>query len=69
MDLREATHFLKLSADQGNAEGQWRYGVCLQKGDGISKDLRGAAHYYQLSADQGNAFGQLRYGVCWQKGD
>jgi TPR repeat protein len=58
----------KLSADQGNAEGQWRYGVCLLNGEGVEVDLRMAAHYFKLSADQGNAEGQWRYGACLLNG-
>jgi TPR repeat protein len=42
---RQELESLRLLADQGNAVGQWRYGVCLRDGIGISKDLKGAAHY------------------------
>ena len=42
----------KLSADQGNAVGQWRYGSCLEKGIGVEEDGHEAARYYKLSADQ-----------------
>jgi TPR repeat protein len=42
-DLKGATQYFKLSADQGNAVGQWRYGGCLLFGTGISKDLKGAS--------------------------
>jgi TPR repeat protein len=40
-DLKGAAHLFKLSADQGNADGQWLYGVCLHDGKEISKDLKG----------------------------
>jgi TPR repeat protein len=68
IDLEGAAHYFKLSADQGNANGQWRYGECLRDGKGIPIDLEGAAHYFKLSADQGNAAGQWLYGVCLQDG-
>jgi TPR repeat protein len=60
---------LRLLVDQGNADSQWRYGLCLRDGTGISKDLRGAAHYFKLSADQGNADSQWRYGLCRRDGN
>jgi hypothetical protein len=41
-----------------NAVGQWRYGVCLQKGDGISKDLRGTLIYGKLAAGERNSKSQ-----------
>jgi TPR repeat protein len=57
-----------LSADQGNADGQWLDGDCLRDGIGISQDLRGAAHSCKLSPDQGNPVGQWQYGLCLRDG-
>jgi TPR repeat protein len=54
-DLKGAAHYFKLSVDQGNADGEYCYGLCLQYGTGISKDLKRAAHYFKRSADQENA--------------
>jgi TPR repeat protein len=39
-------NLLKLAGDQGFAEAQYNYGICLQNGDGVPIDLRGAAHYF-----------------------
>jgi TPR repeat protein len=58
----------KRLADQGNAIGQFNYGMCLHDGDGVRIDLRGAAHYFKLSADQGDAGGQCNYGLCLRNG-
>jgi TPR repeat protein len=58
-DLKSAAHYLKLSANQGNASGQYGYGVCLRFAIGISSDLISAAHYLKLSADQGDDDGQF----------
>ena len=52
----------------GNADGQFMYGYCLEKGFGVSQNYEEAAHYYKLSADQGNADGQFMYGYCLEKG-
>ncbi len=59
----------KLSADQGNAQGQANLGVLYEKGlGGLAKDEREAARLYKLSADQGNARGQVNLGVFYHKG-
>jgi TPR repeat protein len=60
-DLKLASYYFKLSADQGNADGQCNYGCCLEHGRCIEKDLKLAAYYFKLSADQGNAGGQSNY--------
>jgi hypothetical protein len=39
--LKLAAHYLKLAADQGIAVAQNNYGICLQKGEGVSIDFRG----------------------------
>jgi TPR repeat protein len=52
MNLRGAAHYFKLSADQGNAAGQFSYGLCLLNGDGVPIDLCVAAHYFKLAAQQ-----------------
>jgi serine/threonine protein kinase len=58
-----------MSADQGDAGGQYNYGICLKNGEGVAKDLKEAARYYKMSADQGNAFGQDKYGICLGEGE
>jgi TPR repeat protein len=50
---------LRLAADQGIADAQFNYGICLTKGEGVSKDLQGAAYYFKLAADQEIAFAQF----------
>jgi TPR repeat protein len=60
----EAVKYYKLSADQGNASGRLRYGLCLEKGRGIGKNAAEAVKYYKLSADQGNAYGKAAYARC-----
>jgi TPR repeat protein len=55
---QEMLEIIRFLADQGNADGQCGYGVCLRDGKGISTDMKSAAHYFKLSADQGNAVGQ-----------
>jgi TPR repeat protein len=39
LDMRLAAYYLKLAADQGLAEAQFNYGMCLQNGEGVSIDM------------------------------
>jgi TPR repeat protein len=66
--VSEAAREYKLSADQGNSDGQWHYGNCLERGEGVPQDQRAAAKYYGLSAGQGNSNGQCHYGRCFEYG-
>jgi TPR repeat protein len=68
IDGTGSVYDLKLAADQGDAKAQFRYGLCLHNGEGISIDFRGAAHYFKLAADQGHARAQFNYGFCLHDG-
>jgi TPR repeat protein len=48
IDLREAAAHFKLSADEGNADGQFHYGNCLLYGQGVPTNYSEAAHYFKL---------------------
>jgi TPR repeat protein len=61
-------YYYKLSADQGNARGQWGYGFCLQDCPGVDIDLNFFGHYFKLSADQGDPAGQFNSGLCQENG-
>jgi hypothetical protein len=64
-----ATHYFKLSVDQGQAEAQFGYGIILSHGNGISVNKFLAVHYFKLSADQGQAVAQFNFGVMLFHGD
>jgi len=50
VDMAKAVYWFKKSADQGNAEGLWRLGVCYLYGDGVEKDeKRGYQSMYQAA--------------------
>jgi hypothetical protein len=66
--MSKAAHYYRLSADQQNAAGQFRYGYCLEFGVGVEIDLREAARYYQLSTAQHYAAAQYNYGHCLEYG-
>jgi TPR repeat protein len=46
IELMESARYYKLSADQNNRFGQFRYGLCLENGKGVEIDLVEAAKYY-----------------------
>jgi TPR repeat protein len=49
-----AAKYYKLSADQGNADAQYAYGLLLKNGEGVSKNVLEARRSLTLAADQGN---------------
>jgi TPR repeat protein len=50
----QAAFWYRRSAEQGNAEAQYRLGVLYERGDGVAKDVAQAAAWYRRAADQGN---------------
>jgi TPR repeat protein len=54
----------KLAADQNLAEAQFRYGMCLHRGQGVTIDLIEGAEYLRLAADRGHGLARLNYGSC-----
>jgi TPR repeat protein len=68
-NLFEAARYCLLSANQGKSEGEGRYRLCLENGDGIdSPNPLTAAEYYKPSADQGNPSGQWHSGYRFEHG-
>jgi TPR repeat protein len=47
--VEQSVQILKLNADQGLLAAQNNYGMCLQNGEGVSKDLKAVAHYFKLA--------------------
>ena len=52
------------SADQGNAQAQYKLGNCYYFGHGVSENKQEAVKWYRQSADQGNAEAQYDLGQC-----
>jgi TPR repeat protein len=63
-----AAHF-KRAADQGHAEAQYNYSVCLLEGKGIETSVVEVIHYLELAAMQGNADAQYNLGICYLQGN
>jgi TPR repeat protein len=55
MNFDEAAKYLKMSADQGNADAQYSY-----VGEGVWIDPVEAEKYFKMSADQGNALAKAK---------
>ena len=46
------------AARRGDAEAQFKLGVCFYNGDGVPKDHRQAAYWFRLAADRGHEIGR-----------
>jgi localization factor PodJL len=59
--LAEAVKYWKLSADQGNANGQLGYGICLEAGTGVAKNVEEAKKYYKMAMEKGCVLAERAY--------
>jgi TPR repeat protein len=57
-NIPEALRYLRLSADQGNAEAQYILGTWLEVGRDGEVDEEIITRYYKMAADQGHAVAQ-----------
>ncbi len=60
--------WFRLSAAQGNAQGQGFLGFMLKKGRGVLQDYKEAAKWFRLSAEQGDAEAQNNLSIMYHKG-
>ena len=67
-DYREAEHWFRLAADQGNSTAQLNLGLMYAKGRGVSQDYREAERRFRLAADQGEAIAQVNLGLLYANG-
>ena len=58
-DSTEEATWLRNSAEQGNAEAQWRLGYFYQTGQGVAKDDAEAVKWYRKAAETGSGTGFL----------
>ena len=56
------------SAEQGEAEAQYRLGLAYCLGHGVKKDYIESVKWLRRSADQGNAKAQYYLGFCYSIG-
>jgi hypothetical protein len=58
-NLIKATRYLRLAADQGHAEAQCHFAVCLLTGQSVNQDIARAIQYFKYSAENSNPNGQF----------
>lgn len=64
----EAIRFLRLAAENGQAQAQFRYGKMRYEGDGVPEDKQEGIKFYRLSAAQGNQYAQYYLGLALERG-
>ena len=67
--LRESSaNWLRKAAEAGDANGQFYYGVALQKAWGVPRDLEAAVQWFERASAQNYAAAQLELGRCYAWG-
>jgi uncharacterized protein len=64
----EAVKWLRLAADQHDADAENALGRIYENGEGVAQDYSKALSFYRLSAEQGNAYGRLSLGRTYSAG-
>ena len=54
---------LRMEAEQGDVDSQYRLGFMYGKGDGVQKDLAESLKWMRLAAEQGHA--KAQYNMAW----
>jgi TPR repeat protein len=54
MNLEEAAVYVKIAAENGRREAQFKFAVCLMEGKGVPVDKTAAARYFQKAAAAGH---------------
>lgn len=67
-NYENALTWYKKSATQGDAIGQFRFGMCCLKGCGTEQNDTEAFVWFEKSAEQGYAHAQHMLGVCYLNG-
>ena len=57
------------AAEQGDAEAQFKLGLCYYKGEGVPQNYAEAVKWYRKAAGQGYAQAQYNLGECYHKGE
>jgi TPR repeat protein len=57
-----------MSAEQGNARGQYNLGLMYYNGEGVPQDYKKAVKWYRKSAEQGHAMAQSNLGLMYMSG-
>jgi hypothetical protein len=66
---KQAFHWYKKAAEQGDSDAQFRVGVMYDNGQGVTEDKKQAFHWYKKAAEQGNVSAQFNLGSMYQNGE
>lgn len=65
----QATAEIRKVAEQGDAEAQFKLGICYANGTGVPEDLAQAVDWFRKAADQGHALAQFNLAKCYAYGN
>jgi TPR repeat protein len=66
--LTERIRVCRISAEQGDAQAQFKLATLYHRGKGVSQNYSEALRWYRKAADQGNAMGQYGVGFMYELG-
>ena len=66
--MEEALKRFNKAAEQGNADAQYKLGVCYENGKGVPQNMVEALKWFRKAAEQGNADALYELGVCYENG-
>ncbi len=65
----EAVKLFRQAAEQGNAEAQYKLGMCYFMAFGVENDIYEAVKWYKKAAEQGHSQAQVELSICYENGD
>jgi hypothetical protein len=66
--IRKLVEELTAKAEAGDADSEYRLGLCYYNGEGVDKDFSEAVKWYRKAAEQNYAKAQNDLGYCYGKG-
>src|SRR6266481_4879312 len=66
---RKQLEEVKAKAEAGDADSEYRLGLCYYNGEGVAKDFSEAVKWFRKSAEQGFAQAQGYLGRCYLRGE
>jgi TPR repeat protein len=69
VDLPKSASYMKMTADQGDTDAEYTYGLHLSADYGVKAYLVKSASYMKMGADQGQVDGLREYGMAQPLGN
>jgi TPR repeat protein len=67
-DFEKAECFVRRTAEQGESEGQFTFGVMYVHGHGVEQDIEKAVYWFRKAAEQDYSKSQHNLGVIYKHG-